>query len=158
MNTRIRRLLQKAEGDAARSSLLFSSMCPPGSVLRLSVMNADHSSARPDCLPERWTGPDRPFRHVSIFNHSPTLTQLLVPNWFEIDHHQNRNGGVGQQQVLIKALMATSVCVCVCGCCGREGAKTKWLFPDCGELSHVTRLTYLCWLLLVCYCLLLHSN
>lgn len=130
-------------------ALLF--MCPPGSVLIVSVINAAHSSARPNCLPERWTDPDRPFRHVSIFNQPPTLTQQLEPNWFEIYYHQKRNGGVSQQQVLIKALMATSVWVCVC-----VGAKTKWLFPDCGELSHVTRLTYLRWLLLVYYCLLLH--
>lgn len=46
--------------------------------------------------------PDGPFRHLSIFNQPPPLTQQLPPNWLEIDYHQHHNGSVGQWQVLIK--------------------------------------------------------
>lgn len=54
------------------------------------------------CLPELSIDPDGPFRHLSIFNQPPPLTQQLLPNWFEIDYHQHYNGSVGQWQVLIK--------------------------------------------------------
>lgn len=56
------------------------------------------------CLPELSIDPDGPFRHLSIFNQPPPLTQQLPPNWFEIDHHQHHNGGVGLRRVLIKIL------------------------------------------------------
>lgn len=74
---------------------------------------------------------DGPFRHLSIFNQPPPLTQQLLPNWSGIDYHLHHNSSASQRQEMIKILSVKlinlfmqPVCLCVCVCVKNE----KWLY------------------------------